>query len=162
VNETHDKEGCMVGESYVCYGFADGTDLNQGGNMRVIFNQLCVVLVLFTATITLVSVAQDAPTETTNVAGNWTVSTQGQRGSRTRHMTIQQEGNKISGSIEGYSADDQFQGSVDGNDIHFTVNMNTPRGPMAFEYRGSVQGDSMKGTIQGAMSGTWSAKRKSE
>ena len=61
-------------------------------------------------------------------APKWTVSTQGHHGSRTQHVTIQQDGNKISGSIGGDRGDDQFQGSVDGNDIHFTVSVNTPRG----------------------------------
>jgi hypothetical protein len=140
---------------------ADSHDWPNAGNMRFNFTPHSLAILLIAGG-TLASVAQDSTNEIAKVSGKWTVSTQGRRGSRTQHMTIQQDGNKISGSIEGYRGDDQFQGSVEGNDIHFTVSMNTSRGSMTFEYRVSVQGDSMKGTIQGAMSGTWSAKRESE
>jgi hypothetical protein len=78
-------------------------------------------------------------------------------------MTLRQDGNKISGTIQGEQDDDQLQGSLDGNNISFTVNSNTHHGAMTFEYRGTVQGDSMNGTIQGPRGDAqWSAKRKAE
>jgi hypothetical protein len=77
-------------------------------------------------------------------------------------MTLQQDGSKISGSIQGDRGSNELQGSLEGSDIRFTVSMNTPRGAMTFEYRGTVEGDSMKGTIQGPMSGSWSANRDAE
>jgi hypothetical protein len=104
---------------------ADSDDWCNGGNIRFRFNHHSLVILLIAGG-TLASVAQDSTKDIAKVSGKWTVSTQGQRGSRTQPMTIQQDGNKISGSIEGDRGDDQFQGRVDKNDIHFTVSMNTP------------------------------------
>ncbi len=130
--------------------------------MRVSLRQLWVLIIVFTFTV-LVSAAQDSTKETVRVAGKWSVSIQGQRGSRTQKMTIQQDGNNISGNIQGDRGDQKIHGNVEGNDIHFTVTMNTPRGAMTLEYRGTIQGDSIKGTIQGPIGqGSWSAKREGE
>jgi hypothetical protein len=123
-------------------------------------SRLCIAVALF-AGITFPVVGQDAATA--NVSGNWSVSTQGQHGSGTHKMTIEQDGSTISGSLESDRGDEDLQGSVEGNDIHFTVSINTPRGAMTLKYSGKVQGDSMKGTLQSPIgNGSWSAKRESE
>jgi hypothetical protein len=118
-------------------------------------------IIIFVLTV-LASAAQDATKETVSVAGNWAVSIQGQCGSRTQKMTIRQDANNISGNIQGDPGDQDLHGNVEGSDIRFTVSRNTPRGTMTLEYRGTVAGDSMKGTIQGPVSGSWSAKREAE
>ena len=128
--------------------------------MQLNFGRLCIAVTLFTG-FTLAVGAQDAATA--NVSGNWTVTTQGERGSGTHKMTIKQDGNKISGSLESDRGDEHLQGGFEGSDIQFTVSINTPRGAMKLEYSGKVQGDSMKGTIQSPFgSGFWSAKRQAE
>jgi hypothetical protein len=116
-------------------------------------------MIVFTVTV-LMSAAQDTTKEAASVAGKWTVSIQGQRGPRTQKMSIQQDGNNISGNIHGDRGDQKLRGNVEANDIHFTISVNTPRGDMTLEYRGTIQGDSMRGTIQGPIGqGSWSAKR---
>ena len=123
-------------------------------------SRLCIAVALF-AGITFPVAGQDAATA--NVNGNWSVSTQGQRGSGTHKMTVKQDGSKISGSLESDRGDEDLKGSVEGNDIHFTVSINTPRGAMTLQYSGKVEGDSMKGTLQSPIgNGSWSAKRHSE
>jgi hypothetical protein len=130
--------------------------------MRVSLGQLWALIIVFTFTV-LVSAAQDATKETVSVAGKWSVSIRGQRGSRTQEMTIQQDGNNVSGNIHGDRGDQELHGNVEGNDIHFTVTMNTHRGAMTLDYRGTIQGDSIKGTIQGPIGqGSWSAKREDD
>ena len=128
--------------------------------MQLNLSRLCIAVALF-AGITLPAVGQDAATA--NVGGNWSVSTQGQRGSGTHKMTIKQDGSNISGSLESDRGDEDLKGSVVGNDIHFTVSINTPRGAMTLKYSGKVQGDSMRGTLQSPIgNASWSAKRQSE
>lgn len=101
--------------------------------------------------------------EPIKVAGNWIVSTEEHHGPGKRNMTLQQDGNKVSGSIQGEQGDDKLQGELDGNSIRFTVHSNTHHGATTFEYRGTVQGDSMNGTIQGPKGeAKWSAIRKAE
>jgi hypothetical protein len=128
--------------------------------MQLNLSRLCRALVLFIG-IALPIAAQDAATA--NVSGNWSVSTKGQRGSGTHKMTIKQDGSKIFGSLESDRGDEDLQGSIEGNDIHFTVSINTPHGAMTLQYRAKVQGDSMKGTLQSPIgNGSWSAKRQFE
>ena len=128
--------------------------------MQLNFSRLCIAVALFTG-FTLAVGAQDAATA--SVSGNWTVTTQGERGSGTHKMTIKQDGRRISGSLESDRGDEHLQGGFEGSDIQFTVSINTPRGAMKLEYSGKVQGDSMKGTIQSPFgSGSWSAKRQAE
>jgi hypothetical protein len=136
--------------------------------MRSRVIQILLTVAVF-ATAGLVSIAQNSAhhtaEETINVAGKWTVSAQGQghHGGGTQNMTIQQAGNKISGNIQGQQGQGQLEGSLDGNSIRFTVNMNTHHGATTFEYRGTVEGDSMKGAMQGPMGAvSWSAKRNAE
>lgn len=128
--------------------------------MQLNLSRICIAVALFTGIILPVA-GQDPATA--NVSGNWSVSTQGQRGSGTHKMTINQDGSKMSGTLESDRGDEDLQGSVEGNDIHFTVSIKTPRGAMTLEYSGKVQGGSMKGTLQSPIgSGSWSAKRQSE
>lgn len=127
--------------------------------MRFSRRRLGAAMIVFAVTV-LISAAQETTKETASVTGKWTVSIQGQRGPRTQKMIIQQDGNSISGNIQGDRGNQEFHGNVEGNGIHFTVNVNTPRGDMTLEYRGTIQGDSMKGMIQGPIGqGSWSAKR---
>jgi hypothetical protein len=123
-------------------------------------HQTWLVMMLLFALAPLIR-SQDAAKEPVNVAGKWTVSIQGQRGSRTQNMVIQQDGTKISGTIQGDHGTQELQGAIEENNIYFTVSMNTSRGAMTLEYRGTIQGDSMKGTLQGPIGpGSWSARRE--
>ena len=138
--------------------FSNATLIDIGGYMRLSL----AAIVVFVLTV-LISTAQDSTKETVSVAGKWMVTIQGQRGSRTQKMIIQEDGNNIAGNIQGDRGDQELHGTVAGNDVHFTVSMNTPRGTMTLEYRGTVTDDSMKGTIQGPIGqGSWSAKRKAD
>lgn len=125
--------------------------------------QLCIFVTVLAMT-TLIGRAQDTATEPANVSGNWTVSIQGEHGARAQTMSIQQDGKNLSGSIQDNRGKEDLQGSIAGNDIHFSVSMNTPRGAMTLDYSGKVNGDSMKGTITNPLGGSasWSAKRKGQ
>jgi hypothetical protein len=141
---------------------AHDNDGRKGGIVLLKLHQTWLVMMLLFA-LAAVMRGQDATTEPANVAGKWTISIQGQRGSRTQNMAIQQDGTKISGSIQGDRGDQELQGAVEENNIQFTVSMNTPRGLVKLEYRGTVHGNSMKGTIQGPIgAGSWSAKREGD
>jgi hypothetical protein len=129
--------------------------------MRLNFRQLWPAIALLAVTV-LPGVAQDAAKDPVNVAGRWTVSVQGRRGTRTQELTIQQTGSEISGTLVG-NRSNAFQGTLEGNKIQFTVNMETRRGSITLTYSGAVQGDSMKGTIETPRgNGKWSAVRESE
>jgi hypothetical protein len=98
--------------------------------------------------------------QSAKVAGNWSMTIHTQRGAFNQTMTIQQEGNKIKGTLQGRRGDTRFHGSVDGHNISFTVARQSPRGALTVKYGGTVHGNSMKGTASSSrFSIDWTAKR---
>jgi len=87
-----------------------------------------------------------AADEPAKVAGTWEMSSQGPNGPMTQTLTIQQDGDKIKGTMTGRRGEAPFEGSVTGNKIAFTVKRETPNGTFTIEYSATVDGDSMKGT----------------
>jgi hypothetical protein len=105
------------------------------------------------------AIAADEPAK---VAGTWEMSIQGGPETFTQTLTIQQDGSTITGTVKGEFGESPLEGSVTGNLINFTVKIDTPAGAMTIEHKGSVDGDSMKGTFHSEQfEGEWSAKRAS-
>jgi hypothetical protein len=108
------------------------------------------------------------------VAGNWVFEAQAglapgpgvQPTAATNGMVIEVNNGKIKGTLtvpRGGSS--PIEGTINGNEIHFIVRRQTPEGELSVEYRGAVDGDSMKGTsrVVGQTTGTdihWTAKRQ--
>jgi hypothetical protein len=100
-----------------------------------------------------------------DVTGTWALSSPGRDGAMmTRDITIAQEGNKIKVTLPpGPRGGDPVvaEGTIEGNAIAWKVVRQTPQGEMIMEYKGTVEGDSMKGTMaRGDQSIEWTAKKK--
>ena len=96
--------------------------------------------------------ADDTPA---NVAGKWTIAVSGDAGSATQTIDLKQDGKAITGTFKGPRQSGPLQGTVDGNNIKFHVNTRVP-----LDYSGTVDGDSMKGTLSGrGKTGDWTAVR---
>lgn len=90
-----------------------------------------------------------------NVTGTWTVNVSGDAGSATQTIVLQQDGGKITGTFKGPRQSGPLEGTVDGNKIQFHVKARFP-----LDYTGTVDGDSMKGTMTGkGKTGIWTAAR---
>jgi hypothetical protein len=99
----------------------------------------------------------------TDVSGDWDMTISSQRGERTSVMTIEQDGDKITVTMEGFRGDEMTgEGTVSGENIEWTVKMETPRGEFSITYKGIVSGDTMSGEAQMGDRGSmeWSAKKK--
>jgi hypothetical protein len=96
------------------------------------------------------------------VAGEWELTLLGPQGSITTALTLVQDGGTLTGTFAGpRGGEAPLTGSVKGNSISFAVTRQTPRGERMVEYSGSVDGGTMKGTMQvGEFSLEWTAKRK--
>ena len=95
-----------------------------------------------------------------NVAGSWQISVETPRGSTSQTLTIQQDGATIKGTIKGERGEAPLEGAMDGNKINFTVKRETPNGTFTLEYAGTVEGDSMAGTVHSErFDGKWTASR---
>lgn len=118
--------------------------------------RICAVVCAMALVLAATGYAQQA----TKVAGKWEMTSEGRQGPMTRDMTIEQDSEKIKGVISGQRGDQQFTGTVKGKDISFTVKFQTPNGERTVEYKGTVDGDSMKGTVEmGPRTVDWTAKR---
>jgi hypothetical protein len=119
------------------------------------FALACGVLLTLAAKV----IAADEPAK---VAGTWEMSVEGPMGTRIQTLAIQQDGSTIKGTLKGQRGESPLEGSIRGNKISFTVKRETPNGTFTIEYTGTVDGDSMKGTLHSErFDGEWSAKRAS-
>lgn len=104
------------------------------------------------------AVAADTPV--VKVAGAWEMTSEGRQGPMTQTLTFEQDGEKLKGTLKGQRGEAPVEGSIKGKDVKFSVKRTGPMGEMVIEYSGTVDGDSMKGTVQSPMgSRDWTAKR---
>jgi len=100
-----------------------------------------------------------------DVSGTWTLSSPGRDGTMmTRDITIVQEGNKLKVTLPpGPRGGDPttVEGTIEGNAVAWKVVRQTQQGEMIIDYKGTVEGDSMKGTMsRGDQQIKWTAKKK--
>ena len=96
------------------------------------------------------------------VTGKWESKfTTPQGETRTTTYTFKVDGDKLSGTVAGgMGGDTPLEGSVKGNEVKFTVTRQTPNGEMKAEYTATVEGDTMKGTVESPRGKRdWSATR---
>ena len=111
-----------------------------------------LALFIFIAVAAGMATAQDKPA---NVAGSWTIDVSGDTGNAKQSMTLAQDGGKITGTFKGPRQSGKIDGTVDGNNIKFHVTAGIP-----LDYTGTVEGDSMSGTMSGrGKTGNWKASR---
>jgi hypothetical protein len=105
-----------------------------------------VNLVVMLGLVALAGVA--AAEDPVDVSGDWTLTWQGRQGERTMNATFEQDGETLSGAVMGPQGNQMpLSGSVKGDKIKFTVKFTTQRGEFEMNFKGKVEGDSMKGQI---------------
>ncbi|MGD9345577.1 MAG: hypothetical protein PVH84_06920 [Candidatus Aminicenantes bacterium] len=99
-----------------------------------------------------------------DVTGDWEMTMESPRGGEiTRDVHFEQDGEKITVTMESRRGDEvTAEGTINGSEIEWTVSRETPRGQMTMTYKGTVDGDTMTGTVDFGDfgSGNWTAKRK--
>jgi len=122
-----------------------------------------IAILSIVAVLTLAALAAD-------VSGTWILSSPGRGGQMMdRDITIAQEGNKIKVTMPGRPNQDGTpgepivgEGTLEGNAIQWTIVMTRPDGQeMKMEYKGTVDGNTMKGTtMRRDQEVEWTAKKK--
>jgi hypothetical protein len=76
--------------------------------------------------------------------------------------TFEQDGEKLTGNFSGAQGRiEELSGSMVGDQISFTVKFQGRRGEITLSFKGTVEGDSMKGSVEsGRNSMEWMAKKK--
>jgi hypothetical protein len=105
--------------------------------------------------------AQDAAqgdSQPANVAGKWQMSWQGRDGAKQATLQLQQDGSKLTGTLNGDRGSTPITGSINGNTISFST-QGQGRRNFTMVYTGSVDGDKISGNfqLQGGQGGEGSA-----
>jgi hypothetical protein len=98
----------------------------------------------------------------TNVTGDWEFTVTTDQGSGTPTMTFKQDGEKLTGKYNGQFGSADLTGTVKGNAIQFTFTIDVQGQQAPATYKGTVEKNTMKGTmdIAGMVNGTFTATKK--
>jgi hypothetical protein len=106
-----------------------------------------IFICLLAAPVLLAQDSESNQSQSTNVGGSWQLSWQGRDGSQQATIQIQQDGSKLSGTFQGPRGSSALNGSVNGNNVSFSVQMQGRR-TITLAFTGTVDGDKMSGTLQ--------------
>ena len=99
-----------------------------------------------------------------NVTGTWTFNVETGGGSGSPTVTFKQDGEKLTGHYSSQTLGEaDFTGTLKGNAIQFTFNANAQGQQIDVVYAGTVDGGTMKGTVNmagGQLSGTFTGKKQ--
>ena len=102
---------------------------------------------LLAAPLLLAQDSQSNNSQSANIGGAWQLSWEGRGGSQQATIQIQQDGSKLSGTFQGSQGSSPLTGSVAGNNISFSVQVQGRR-TMTLAFTGTIDGDKMSGTFQ--------------
>lgn len=116
------------------------------------------VLVPVLLAVTLVVGRAQAP----SVSGAWLFTVDTGQGSGTPTIVFKQDGETLTGQYEGQLGNSDLTGTVKGAAIEFSFTINVQGQQAPVTYEGTIDRDSMKGTmnIGGMLTGSFTAKRK--
>jgi hypothetical protein len=125
------------------------------------FPAALILAVAFLASAQPVASAK-AAVQAANVTGEWAFNVTTDQGGGTPTITFKQDGEKLTGKYVGQLGSSDLTGTVKGNDItfNFTVDVQGQQAPVT--YKGTVEKNTMKGTldIAGMVNGTFTATKK--
>jgi hypothetical protein len=91
----------------------------------------------------------------------WVFEVETDAGSGSPMVAFKQEGEKLTGQYKGSFGEAPLTGTVNGAEIRFSVRVNAQGADTVIAYSGTVEKDSMKGTVRiGEGKGSWTAKRQ--
>ena len=107
---------------------------------------------------TAIAIAADA-----NVAGEWDFTVESPAGTGTPHFSLKQDGANISGTYKGAFGESPVSGTVKGTEVSLVFQVDAQGMNLDVSYSGTVEGESMKGTVKlGELGeGTFTAKKSS-
>jgi hypothetical protein len=100
---------------------------------------LAVFALLFAASVSLMAV---------DISGEWELTIQSPRRERTQKVAFSQDGEDLTVIMEGMQGDEiEGQGTVEGDQIEWTITRSTPRGEFSMTFKGTIEGDTMSGEV---------------
>jgi hypothetical protein len=111
------------------------------------------------AAVVLSSIALSAQSD---VTGKWVLDVQTDAGAGTPTITLKQDGEKLSGHYSGQLGEAELTGSIKGNGFSFSFSGDAQGQQFKVTYTGTVEKDTMKGTLDlaGMATGTFTGKKQ--
>ena len=82
-----------------------------------------------------------------NMAGTWTLKIVVPQGTRTPGMVLVQQGEALSGTYKATRGEGAVTGKVTDNSFVLTTQVSNGEATLVIEYRGTVSGDTVNGTV---------------
>jgi hypothetical protein len=125
--------------------------------MKTMYRFLVVVIVAIGMLASAQLVAQ-----ATNVTGEWLFNVTTDQGGGTPTITFKQDGERLTGKYAGQLGNADLTGTVKGNAIHFTFNIDVQGQQAPVTYDGTVEKNTMKGKLDigGMVNGTFTAAKR--
>ena len=100
--------------------------------------------------------------QATNVTGEWAFTVTTDQGGGNPTITFKQDGEKLTGKYNGQLGAADLTGSVKGDAITFTFTVDVQGQQAPVTYKGTVEKNTMKGSldIAGMVNGTFTATKK--
>ena len=96
-----------------------------------------------------------------SVAGNWALNFNGPQGPIDASATFKQDGEDVTGTIEGPQGAVECSGTLKGTKLALKLTVDANGQSLQIFLMGDVDGDAIKGTFSMAeMQGEWSGKKK--
>lgn len=123
--------------------------------MRTMRHRLTVTLGIVAAVLTVAVAAQ------TDVTGKWNMTFDTDQGTTTATMTLQQDGDTLTGELVGDQGTLEFEGTITGDTLEWVMEVDAGGAFIEIAMDGTVDGDEMVGTADfgGYGGGDWTATR---
>ena len=125
-------------------------------------NSMRAALIVALTMIAAISSANAQATKV-DVTGKWAFNVETAAGSGTPTITFKQDSEKLTGKYAGQLGEADLTGTVKGQDIAFTFNVDAQGTMLNFKYTGTIENkDALKGKVEivGLGEGTFTAKRQ--
>jgi hypothetical protein len=86
-----------------------------------------------------------------DIDGKWTGQVEGRNGPQPQTIMLKSSGNALTGSVQGGRGGpvEISNGTIDGNNVSFTVNREFGQNKITQEYKGAISGGELKLTVSG-------------
>ena len=98
-----------------------------------------------------------------DLTGNWVLTTESPMGSQDTDMVVKQTGEQLAGTISSQMGTVEYKGTLtNGKDVAFGFSFEAQGMQLQIDYKGVVEGDTMKGVAKFGDfgEGSFTAKRK--
>jgi hypothetical protein len=89
-----------------------------------------------------------------SVDGTYNIEINTPIGKQQGKLTLKEEGDKLTGRVEASLGEKNFTGTVNGNNIAWSMEFSSPMGKMKLDFKGTISGKVISGEVKAGSFGT--------